>query len=68
MTAFRNTASDWFDNSATPAWTKRISNGLRAILEAFATGLAASHDYRRLAVQQSPEAASRIVFQKHFSK
>ena len=68
MTAFRNTASDWFDNSATPAWTKRIGTQLRTVLEAFETGLAASHDYRRLAVQQSPEAARRIVFQKHFSK
>jgi hypothetical protein len=68
MTAFRNTASDWFDNSATPDWTKRIGTQLRAVLKAFETGLAASHDYRMLAVQQSPEAASRIVFEKHFSK
>lgn len=68
MTAFRNTASGWFGNSATPDWTKRIGTQLRAVLEGFETGLAASHDYRRLAVQHSPEDASRIVFQKYFSK
>ena len=68
MTAYRNTASDWFDNSATPDWTKRIGNRVRAVFKALGTGLRASHDYRRLAAQVSPQEASRIVFEKHFSK
>jgi hypothetical protein len=68
MTAYRNTASDWFDNRAMPDWSKRIGNRVRAFVEAIETGINAAHDYRRLSGQVSPQDASRIVFEKHFSK
>jgi hypothetical protein len=68
MTAYRNIASDWLDNTGAPVWTKRIGNRVGTVFEVFDTGLRASHDYRRLTAQVSPEEAARIVFQKHFSK
>lgn len=68
MTAYRNTASDWLDNSGTPVWTKRIGNRVGTVFEAFDTGLRASHDYRRLTAQVSRQEATRIVFEKHFGK
>ena len=68
MTAYRNTTSDWLDSSATPVWTKRIGNRVGTVFEVFDTGRRASHDYRRLDAQVSPQEATRIVFEKHFSK
>jgi len=68
MTAHRNTASDWLDNSATPVWTKRIGNRVGTVFEVFDTGRRASHDYRRLTAQASPQEATKIAFEKHFSK
>jgi hypothetical protein len=41
---------------------------VRAFVEAIETGINAAHDYRRLSGQVSPQDASRIVFEKHFSK
>jgi hypothetical protein len=64
-----NTASQWLDRTETPAWTARLGETIGAILEAMATGRAAQHDHRKLAVHGvAPQAATRAVLRKHFGQ
>jgi hypothetical protein len=46
----------------------RLGGHFRNFAESFKIGIEASNDYRRLSSQTTPENASRIVFERHFSK
>jgi hypothetical protein len=51
----------------TPGWISRFGETASKVLDAFAAGRAAAHDYNRLSTHgATPQEASAAVFQKHF--
>jgi hypothetical protein len=64
-----NTASDWLGHAEMPEWTKQLSNSVRTVFAAMATGRRAAHDYKMLTAHGlSPQQATDQIFQKHFAQ
>ncbi len=68
MSTRHSTPSDWVGNPETSNRLTRLGSYLRDLAESFKTGIAAANDYRTLSAQKTPQEASRIVFERHFSK
>lgn len=68
MNTHRSSPSDWVGNVDTTNWATRVGGYFRDLAESFKIGIEASNDYRSLSAQTSPQEASRMVFERHFSK
>jgi hypothetical protein len=68
MSTHHSTPTDWVGNPETSHRLPRFGSYLRDLAVSFKTGIAAANDYRTLSAQTTPQEASRIVFERHFSK
>ena len=68
MSAHHTTSADWIANDDAANALTRFGGHFRDFADVFKAGIEASSDYRRLSNEMSAEKASRLVFEKHFSK